>query len=232
VILAGSLAAMAWLDVGLMAVVAILLPAVGIIVFAYQRFSAPAVARTRVLRGDINAAMAESTAGMAVLQASNATGRFAARYEALNAAYLESRRVERRANAWLLRPALDFLAGLLLAAIVGVFGLREFGGALSTLEVGILYAFIGWLARVVEPLIQFTMQFAQLQQSVVAASRVRALLEIEPAAVGTGAGQEGGGDGAIEVEALRFAYRDGPEVLHGLDFRVAPGEFVGIVGHT
>ncbi len=256
VILAGSLAAMAWLDVGLMAVVALLVPAVGLIVFAYQHFSAPAVARTRALRGDINAQMAESTAGMAVLQASNATGRFAARYEALNADYLESRRVELRANAWLLRPALDFLAVLLLAAIVGVFGLREFGGALSTLEVGILYAFIGWLARVVEPLIQFTTQFAQLQQSVVAASRVRALLEIEPAAVGTGEGRAGAGphagrdghadggdgrvdgvdggagDGAIEVEALRFAYPGGPEVLHGIDFRVAPGEFVGIVGHT
>lgn len=256
VILAGSLAAMAWLDVGLMAVVALLVPAVGLIVFAYQRFSAPAVARTRSLRGDINAQMAESTAGMAVLQASNATGRFTARYEALNAAYLESRRIELRANAWLLRPALDFLAVVLLAAIVGVFGLREFGGALSTLEVGILYAFIGWLARVVEPLIQFTMQFAQLQQSVVAASRVRALLEIEPASVGRPAARsahgdgrdgsdgsdgriegvdglgEGAGDGAIEVEGLRFAYPGGPEVLHGIDFRIAPGEFVGIVGHT
>lgn len=232
VILAGSLAAMAWLDVGLMAVVAILLPAVGIIVFAYQRFSAPAVARTRALRGDINAAMAESTAGMAVLQASNATGRFAARYEALNADYLESRRVELRANAWLLRPALDFLAVCLLAAIVGVFGLREFDGRLSTVEVGILYAFIGWLSRVVEPLIQFTMQFAQLQQSVVAASRVRALLELAPAPGGARDGDVGAGDGSIVVESLRFAYPGGPEVLHGIDFEVAPGEFVGIVGHT
>ncbi|MEB2317532.1 MAG: ATP-binding cassette domain-containing protein [Pseudomonadota bacterium] len=237
VILAGALAAMAWLDPGLMAVVAILIPAVGLIVFAYQRFSAPAVARTRALRGDINAAMAESTAGMAVLQASNATGRFATRYEALNADHLASRRVELRANAWLLRPALDFLAVCLLAAIVGVFGLREFGGALSTVEVGILYAFIGWLARVVEPLIQFTMQFALLQQSVIAASRVRALLGLEPAIAGAGDGtgngrEEGAGDGSIVVDSLRFAYPGGPEVLHGIDFAVAPGEFVGIVGHT
>lgn len=231
VILAGSLAAMAWLDTVLMAVVAILLPAVAIIVFAYQRFSAPAVARTRALRGDINAAMAESAAGMPVLQASNATGRFAARYEALNADYLESRRVELRANAWLLRPALDLLAVCLLAAIVGVFGLREFDGRLSAVEVGILYAFIGWLSRVVEPLIQFTMQFAQLQQSVVAASRVRALLELAPASRG-GRGDIGAGDGSIVAESLRFAYPGGPEVLHGIDFAVAPGEFVGIVGHT
>jgi len=233
VILAGALAAMAWLDPGLMMVVAILVPAVGLIVFAYQRFSAPAVARSRALRGDINAQMAESTAGMAVLQAANATERFAARYEALNAEHLESRRVELRANAWLLRPALDFLAVCLLAAIVGVFGLREFGGALSTVEVGILYAFIGWLARVVEPLIQFTMQFAQLQQSVISASRVRALLELEPAIVDADAsGRAGAGDGSITVDSLRFAYPGGPEVLHGIDFTVAPGEFIGIAGHT
>lgn len=253
VILAGSLAGMAWLDLRLAAVVMLLVPAVGLIVLGYQRLSAPAVARTRALRGDINAQMAESTAGMAVLQANNATRRHAARYEALNADYLASREVELRANAWLLRPALDLLGVVLLAAVIGTFGLRDFGGALSTVEVGILYAFIGWLARVVEPLIQFTMQFAQLQQSVVAAARVRALLDVAPDRSGTGetapealraaavaadvsiapgVPPRGTRAGAIEVTALRFAYPKGPEVLHGIDFAVAPGEFVGLVGHT
>src|SRR5690606_37699610 len=38
--------------------------------------------------------------------------------------------------------------------------------------------------------------------------------------------------GSIVVDSLRFAYPGGPEVLHGIGFEVAPGEFVGIVGHT
>ena len=48
---------------------------------------------------------------------------------------------------------------------------------MSALEVGVLYAFINYISRVVEPLIQITMQFSQLQQAVVGAARVHALLK-------------------------------------------------------
>jgi ATP-binding cassette subfamily B multidrug efflux pump len=57
-----------------------LVPAVALIVTLYQRLSAPAVARTRELRSELNAQVAESIAGMPVLQASNATARFRARF--------------------------------------------------------------------------------------------------------------------------------------------------------
>ena len=60
------------------------MPAVVLIVWGYQRFSAPAVARARELRSDINAQLAESIAGMAVLQASNAERRFNERFSHTN----------------------------------------------------------------------------------------------------------------------------------------------------
>jgi ATP-binding cassette, subfamily B, multidrug efflux pump len=44
-------------------------------------------------------------------------------------------------------------------------------------QVGLLYAFITYIARVVEPLIQITMQFSLLQQAVIAAARVNTLLQ-------------------------------------------------------
>ena len=76
IVLCGVVAVMLWLDWRLMLIVATLVPAVALIVTLYQRLSAPAVTRTRELRSDINAQMAESIDGMAVLQASNATARF------------------------------------------------------------------------------------------------------------------------------------------------------------
>ncbi len=42
--------------------------------------------------------------------------------------------------------------------------------SLGALEIGLLYAFITYVARVVEPLISITMQFSLLQQALVAAS--------------------------------------------------------------
>jgi ATP-binding cassette subfamily B protein/ATP-binding cassette subfamily C protein/ATP-binding cassette subfamily B multidrug efflux pump len=160
-----------------MLIVATLAPAVAIIVALYQRISGPAVARTRQLRSELNAQMAESIAGMPVLQASNATARFRERFGALNEAHYASRQVELRANAWLLRPVLDLLNVSLLAVLIWSFGLRSQGGALGAVEVGILYAFVNYMSRVVEPLIQITMQFAQLQQALVGAARVHALLK-------------------------------------------------------
>ena len=233
IMLVMMMATMAWLNWRLMLIVALLVPAVLAIVWLYQKLSAPAVARTRALRSDINAQAAESIAGMAVIQAHGAAGRFLQRFAATNQAHLGSRRAELRANAWLLRPALDFLNVALLAAVIVVFGLRQAGaagGALDALEVGVLYAFVAYIARVVEPLIQITMQFSQLQQAVVAAARVNTLLHEAPAPPAAGNGTVGAG--RISVRQLHFGYQPGRPVLHGLDIEIAAGQFVGIVGHT
>jgi len=231
IMLVTMMATMALLNWRLMLIVATLGPAVLGIVWLYQRISAPAVARTRALRSDINAQAAESIAGMAVVQASGAAGRFSQRFADTNEAHYASRKVELRANAWLLRPALDFLNVALLAAVIAVYGLRQADGTgLSALEVGVLYAFVGYIARVVEPLIQITMQFSQLQQAVVAAARVNTLLHEAPAAPATGTAEVR--EGRIDVRELGFAYQAGHPVLHGINLAIEPGQFVGIVGHT
>ena len=236
IMLSAMMLTMALLNWRLMLIVALLVPAVVGIVWLYQRLSAPAVASTRALRSAINAQAAESIAGMAVIQASGAAARFTQRFADTNAAHFGSRRRELRANAWLLRPALDFLNVAMLAAVIGVYGLRETtagsgaGAGLSALEVGVLYAFVSYIGRVVEPLIQITMQFSQLQQAVVAAARVNALLEepMAPVAPTGGAVQAG----RISVHNLHFAYQAGHPVLHGLNLDIPAGHFVGIVGHT
>ncbi|MBL0085559.1 MAG: ATP-binding cassette domain-containing protein [Ideonella sp.] len=230
IMLVGMVAAMAWLDWRLMLIVALLIPAVAGIVWIYQRLSAPAVARSRAARSEINAQAAESIAGMAAIQASVAEGRFRERFAAVNQAHYRARQDELRANAWLLRPALDFLNVAMIGAVIAAFGLRQHGGALGAAEVGVLYAFVSYIARVVEPLIQITMQFSQLQQAVVAAARVNTLLdeaEVPSAAAGSGVSE-----GRICVRALNFGYLPGRTVLHDVSLDIEPGRFIGIVGHT
>jgi ATP-binding cassette subfamily B protein/ATP-binding cassette subfamily C protein/ATP-binding cassette subfamily B multidrug efflux pump len=163
---------------------------------------------------------------MNVLQASNATRRFAKRFDKTNQAYYTARQAEVRANAWLLRPALDMLNILLLVAVLFSFGQREF----NALEVGIVYAFVSYIARVVEPLIQITMQFSQLQQSLIAAARVNTLLQ-EPAAR-TGEGGARISAGAVSIRDLSFGYEAAQPVLHDLSLEIPAGAFYGIVGHT
>lgn len=233
IVLIGTVCAMAFLDWRLMLIVLALLPAVLLIVWLYQRWSAPAVTRARALRSEINGQMAESIGGMSVLQASNAEQRFGQRFGTTNRDHYTARLAELRANAWLLRPALDLFNVVLLAAVIFLFGQRE----MTATEVGVLYAFISYLARVIEPLIQITMQFSQLQQSVVATARVATLLD-EGAAKehsGTRANAEASADSnapAVDIRNLNFAYNAGQPVLHDLSLQIPQGDFIGIVGHT
>jgi ATP-binding cassette, subfamily B, multidrug efflux pump len=226
ILLLGTMVAMAWLDWRLMLIVATLVPTVALIVWFYQRWSAPAVTRSRALRSEINAQVAESIGGMSVLQASNAASRFGSRFSDTNRSYYHARLAELRANAWLLRPALDLLNILLLTAVIYAFGLRQFSG----LEVGILYAFVSYIARVVDPLIQITLQFSQLQQSVIAAARVNTLLQETRSDASEGGARISAG--AVSVSGLRFAYAPGQPVLHDLSLEIPAGSFYGIVGHT
>jgi ATP-binding cassette subfamily B protein/ATP-binding cassette subfamily C protein/ATP-binding cassette subfamily B multidrug efflux pump len=225
-VLAGAIVAMAWLDWRLMLIVLTLMPATVGIVWAYQRWSAPAVARSRELRSDINAQMAESIAGMSVLQAAGAAPRFSRRFAETNEGYYGSRMGELRANAWLLRPALDLLNVLLIVAVVAAFGSQSIDG----LQVGLLYAFITYIARVVEPLIQISLQFSLLQQALVAAARVNALL-VEGGTPAVGGGRRVGA-GAVRLSNVTFGYDPDEPVLHDLSLAVPAGRFYGIVGHT
>ncbi len=226
IVLTGAMLAMAWLDWRLMLVVLMLFPAVIVIVWFYQRMSAPAVTRARELRSEINAQVAESIGGMPVLQASNAALRFGDRFRATNQLQYHARVAELRANAWLLRPALDLLNVLLLVGVIYSFGQREFSG----LEVGVLYAFVSYIARVVDPLIQITLQFSQLQQSVVAAARVNTLLNEHK--VVPSQSNERISAGAVSIRNVRFGYVPGQDVLHDLTLDVPAGAFYGVVGHT
>jgi ATP-binding cassette subfamily B protein/ATP-binding cassette subfamily C protein/ATP-binding cassette subfamily B multidrug efflux pump len=249
IVLIGTSIAMAWLDWRLMLIVLALVPAVLCIVWLYQRMSAPAVTRARALRSDINGQMAESIGGMSVLQANNAQHRFGERFAATNQQHYTARVAELRANAFLLRPALDFLNVVLLAVVIFSFGQRS----MNAVEVGVLYAFISYIARVVEPLIQITMQFSGLQQAVVATARVAALLDETEAqehgrrridtrnsARDSGSGGRPADDPAnadpdapaVRVRDLSFAYIEGQTVLHGLSLDIPRGAFFGIVGHT
>jgi ATP-binding cassette, subfamily B, multidrug efflux pump len=224
--LLGVVVAMLWLDWRLMLLALLLVPATIGIVWGYQRLSAEAVTRSRALRSDINARVAEGIAGMNVLQAMGAVPRFCRRFAETNQAHYAARMGEVRANAWLLRPALDFLNILLVVVMVAAVGSHRMEGV----EVGLLYAFIAYVARIVEPLIQITLQFSSLQHSVIAAARVNVLLHEEVVVPTRHDGRVE--HGRVQLADVTFGYDTARPVLHDLCLDIPAGSFIGIVGHT
>ena len=131
-----------------------------------------------------------------------------------------------RLDGFLLRPLLSLFSSLILCGLLMLFGFSASG----TIEVGVLYAFISYLGRLNEPLIELTTQQAMLQQAVVAGERVFELMD--------GPRQQYGNDdrplqsGTIEVDNVSFAYRDDNLVLKNINLSVPSRNFVALVGHT
>src|SRR5204862_32625 len=126
-------------------------------------------------------------------------------------AHYRARLGEVRANAWLLRPALDFVNVILIVALVAAIGTQSLQGV----EVGLLYAFIAYVARVVDPLIQITMQFSVLQQSVIAAARADEFIARLPQGYDTELGEGGArlSSGQKQLVAIARALAGSPRVL-------------------
>lgn len=102
--------------------------------------------------------------------------------------------------------------------------------AVGTIEVGVLYAFISYLGRLNEPLIELTTQQSMLQQAVVAGERVFELMDRPRQAWGTDDAPLS--SGRVEIDHLSFAYRGDRLVLQDITLDIPSRSFVALVGHT
>ncbi|WP_368542646.1 SmdB family multidrug efflux ABC transporter permease/ATP-binding protein [Enterobacter soli] len=210
-----------------MALVAItIFPAVLIVMIVYQRYSTPIVRRVRAYLADINDGFNEVINGMSVIQQFRQQARFGERMGEASRSHYMARMQTLRLDGFLLRPLLSLFSALVLCGLLMLFGLSSNG----TIEVGVLYAFISYLGRLNEPLIELTTQQSMLQQAVVAGERVFELMDRPRQTYGND--DRPLQSGAIAFDNVSFAYRDDRLVLQDISLEVPSRGFVALVGHT
>lgn len=210
-----------------MALIAIaIFPAVLVVMVIYQRFSTPIVRRLRAYLADINDGFNEVISGMSVIQQFRQQARFGERMGAASRSHYLARMQTLRLDGFLLRPLLSLFSALILCGLLMLFGFSAPGNV----EVGVLYAFISYLGRLNEPLIELTTQQSMLQQAVVAGERVFELMNSPRQTYGDDSRPLQ--SGTIDIAGLSFAYRDDQRVLHDISLTVPSRGFVALVGHT
>ncbi len=225
-LIGAMLVAMFSLDWRMALVAVTIFPAVLIVMVIYQRYSTPIVRRVRSYLADINDGFNEVINGMSVIQQFRQQARFGERMGEASRSHYLARMQTLRLDGFLLRPLLSLFSALVLCGLLMLFGFTSVG----TIEVGVLYAFINYLGRLNEPLIELTTQQSMLQQAVVAGERVFELMD--------GKRQDYGNDtrplesGNISVDNLSFAYRGDRLVLQDINLDVPSRSFVALVGHT
>lgn len=210
-----------------MALVAIcIFPAVFVVMGIYQYYSTPIVRRVRSYLADINDGFNEVINGMGVIQQFRQQVRFGERMSAASQSHYLARMQTLRLDGFLLRPLLSLFSALVLCGLLMLFGFSGEG----VIGVGVLYAFINYLGRLNEPLIELTSQQSILQQAVVAGERIFELMDRSQQSYGVDDRPLAGG--RIDITDLSFAYRADKKVLQHISLAVPSRGFVALVGHT
>ncbi|MBI6199030.1 multidrug efflux ABC transporter permease/ATP-binding subunit SmdB [Serratia marcescens] len=225
-LIGAMLVAMFSLDWRMALVAVCIFPAVFVVMGIYQYYSTPIVRRVRSYLADINDGFNEVINGMGVIQQFRQQVRFGERMSAASQSHYLARMQTLRLDGFLLRPLLSLFSALVLCGLLMLFGFSGEG----VIGVGVLYAFINYLGRLNEPLIELTSQQSILQQAVVAGERIFELMDRSQQSYGADDRSLAGG--RIDITDLSFAYRADKKVLQHISLAVPSRGFVALVGHT
>ncbi|MFH1467021.1 MAG: ABC transporter transmembrane domain-containing protein [Pseudomonadota bacterium] len=167
----------------------------------------------------------ELLVGIRVVQAFGGERRARARFDALNH---EQYRLQLRAAAAQLipGPVVELIAAIGVSAAIYVGGRQVFAGAITP---GDLIAFLVALGFMNDPLKGLALIASLWQRSTAAAQEVFRILDLEPEVEDAGTLEVPAGPCGLRFEGVGFDYGDGA-VLSGVDFALAPGQVVALVG--
>ena len=182
-------------------------------------------------QSNLNAYIAESVNGIRVTQS------FVR--EEYNTDYFNTLNKEAQ-KSWLTAVKYNFILwpvinniNVISASIIYVLGIGWLARGNVTITAGLLIAFAGYASRFWQPIMTLANFYNSLLTAVSYLERIFETIDA-PVLVKDkeGAGQMPAIKGEVEYKDVKFAYEDGVEVLHGVSFKVKPGESYAIVGPT
>ncbi|MFI7023497.1 ABC transporter ATP-binding protein [Micromonospora sp. NPDC049900] len=210
-------------------VFAAFVPAV-LVIRLIQRRLAAAYGVVRQRTGTLLAAVGESVVGAPVIRAYGIAGRTSRR---LDAAIDSQQQAQRKAiRISILGSSVGELAAGV--ALAGVVVLGVYLGADQTLSIGAITAFLFLVTLFIQPVQIATEVLNEAQNAIAGWRRVLDVLDVAPDVADPGPqGRElPGGPLDIRFAQVRFAYPDGPTVLHDVSLDIPAKSRVAVVGET
>ena len=234
-VLVGIIIVMLQMNVRLALFTFTVLPLMALLTAWFSRRAKGAFRETRSTVANVVGRLAENIDGMRVIQAFAQERAMEQKFQHVNRENRDAH-VAAMTLSFVFLPAIEFL-GVLATAIVLWFGGRAVTDGSVTL--GVMVAFLAYVTRFFQPIQELSQIYTTLQSAMAGGEQVLRLLAAPPeVADPVLEGSEGTAElppvsGRIEFEGVRFRYReDSPEVLHGIDLRIEPGQTVAFVGPT
>ncbi len=216
------------LDWRLGLVALVILPPTLVLTRWFQVRSHAAFLEVRNTISGMTAQIAESVAGMAVVQAFNRERAFLAEFDESNMANLRTNQHAQWLNS-LFFPAIEIFGMVAIAAVLLVGGRLHDEG---TLTVGTLISAVFLLNLVFQPLQELSDLYGQVQSAGAAMEKISLVLDTEeeirdkPQAVALHHLT-----GKLDLDSIWFGYGREP-VIRGVDLHIPAGACIALVGHT
>ena len=206
-----------------------IVPLLWLTTWAFSAIARRAYRRTRQSIGDVSSSLAEELSGIRVSQAF-------ARTAANRESFSERNAVNRDANITASAISAAFSPALGVISTISVATVALLGGWLGTrgfVTIGVVVAFFTYARNFFSGVNQLSSLYADTQAALAGGERIFSLLDTK-ADVGDAPDATPLSDirGRVVFDDVRFSYATGPEVLHGLDLVVEPGDTLAIVGPT
>lgn len=207
----------------------ILIPIVYIWMILYRKYASAYnhVIRTKI--ADINAMINESINGMTIIQAFRRENQMKKEFAEMNEEHYEYNRKLLVLDSATAHNLVNVMRLIMFAVFIFYFGTQSMTLP-EAVSAGTLYAFVDYITRLFNPIVNIVNQFSQLERSLVAGSRVFELLEQDGEEVSKKRVPRY--EGNVVFENVSFAYKGDDYVLKNLNFEAKKGETVALVGHT
>ena len=210
-------------------------PVMVIVTVYFSDQARKAFRKTRLEMGSVNASLQESISAVREAQAFNRAEENIENFRVTNAANRDAN-VRAVTFTAALSPALEALGYLALAIVVGAGGLALLNGANlfgTAVSLGLVITFLAYVQRFNQPIQQISTLWGNIQSAVAGAERIFGLLDEKPAIVDAPeAGELKSIVGKVEFRNVTAEYKEGEQVLNGINFTAEPGQTIAIVGPT
>lgn len=183
----------------------------------------------RIKLARINSSLNENITGMKTIHIFKKEDKKFREFDEINKDFLDTAKKEIRIYA-IFRPTIEIIRALGIALLVWYGGGKVISGYM---EFGVLYAFIDYLQRFFEPIMDLTEKYNILQSAMASSERIFMILDTDediknpenPIPLTDLKGK-------IEFKNVWFAYEEENWVLRDVNFTINPGEKVAFVGAT
>ncbi|HOG45470.1 MAG TPA: ABC transporter ATP-binding protein [Anaerolineae bacterium] len=195
----------------------------------FARQARDAFRETRQKIGAVVGDLAENIGGMRVIQAFAQEATTQQRFDVMNRENRNAH-VAAIALASAFTPAVDLLGMVATAIVLWAGGLAVARGELT---IGVIVAFLAWVAQLFAPIRDLSQLYGTLQSAMAGGERVIELLDAKvEVSDAPGAIELPPLAGRVEFRDVWLSYRGGEPVLKGITMTIEPGQMIALVGQT